>query len=104
MLEEDSIEFDAFLKKNDEKMQEALKKAEKNTKLKQDKVMEIKKLNTEMGIVRAEVSKYEEQLEDCKKYKEFLVRLTPFEWFEEQAILKSEREEQRRNLASQGTC
>lgn len=57
MLEEDSIEFDAFLKKNDEKMQEALKKAEKNTKLKQDKVMEIKKLNTEMGIVRAEVSK-----------------------------------------------
>nr|XP_024396837.1 cilia- and flagella-associated protein 100-like isoform X3 [Physcomitrium patens] len=102
MLEEDSIEFDAFLKKNDEKMQEALKKAEKNTKLKQDKVMEIKKLNTEMGIVRAEVSKYEEQLEDCKKYKEFLVRLTPFEWFEEQAILKSEREEQRRNLASQG--
>lgn len=39
MLEEDSIEFDAFLKKNDEK------------------VMEIKKLNTEMGIVRAEVSK-----------------------------------------------
>lgn len=57
MLEEDSLEFDAFLKKNDEKLQEALKRAEKNTKLKQDKVLEIKKLNTETGIVRAEVSK-----------------------------------------------
>lgn len=57
MLEEDGLEFDAFLKKNDEKMQDALKRAEKNTKLKQDKLQEIKKLNTETGLVRAEVSK-----------------------------------------------
>jgi hypothetical protein len=38
-------------------MQDALKRAEKNTKLKQDKLQEIKKLNTETGLVRAEVSK-----------------------------------------------
>jgi hypothetical protein len=44
---------------------------------------------------------YEEQLEECKKYKEFLVSLTPLEWFEEQAIAKAQRDAQRRDLASQ---
>lgn len=44
---------------------------------------------------------YEEQLEECKKYKEFLVSLTPLEWFEEQAIAKAQRDAQRRDLTSQ---
>lgn len=44
---------------------------------------------------------YEEQLEECKKYREFLLSLTPLEWFEEQAILKTKRDEQRRALASE---
>ena len=38
MLEEDAIRFDTFLKENDKKAHEAIKKAEKETKLKQDKV------------------------------------------------------------------
>ena len=38
MLEEDALRFDAFLKENDEKVQEAIKKAEVEAKLKQDKV------------------------------------------------------------------
>jgi len=45
------------------------------------------------------VSKYEEQLEECKRYKLFLVNLTPIDWFEEQAILKALRDLQRRDLA-----
>lgn len=38
MLEEDALRFDAFLKENDEKVQEAIKKAEVEGKAKQDKV------------------------------------------------------------------
>ena len=38
MLEEDALRFDAFLKENDEKVQEAIKRAEMEAKAKQDKV------------------------------------------------------------------
>ncbi len=41
---------------------------------------------------------YEEQLEECNKYKEFLTSLTPLEWFEEQAISKQQREKQKKDL------
>jgi hypothetical protein len=38
MLEEDALRFDAFLKENDEKVQEAIKHADTEAKAKQDKV------------------------------------------------------------------
>lgn len=38
MLEEDAMRFDAFLKENDEKVQEAIKHADTEAKAKQDKV------------------------------------------------------------------
>ena len=38
MLEEDGLRFDAFLKENDEKVQEAIKRADTEAKAKQDKV------------------------------------------------------------------
>ncbi len=39
MLEEDAIRFDTFLKENDKKAHDAIKLAERETKLKQDKVL-----------------------------------------------------------------
>merc|ERR1719155_18636 len=51
MLEEDAIRFDTFLKENDKKAHEAIKKAERETKLKTDKVQEIKKLNQQIQMV-----------------------------------------------------
>lgn len=85
MLEEDALKFDAFLKENDEKVQEAIKKAEVEAKAKQDKVHELKRLNTMIATLKSELNKYEEQLEDCRKYKEFLDSITPSEWFSHQA-------------------
>jgi antitoxin component of RelBE/YafQ-DinJ toxin-antitoxin module len=41
MLEEDGLRFDAFLKDNDEKVQEAIKRADTEAKAKQDKVSEL---------------------------------------------------------------
>ena len=85
MLEEDALRFDAFLKENDEKVQEAIKRAEMEAKAKQDKLLEIKRLNTAIAALRSEMNKHEEQLEDCKRYKEFMDTITPPEWFEQQA-------------------
>lgn len=85
MLEEDALRFDAFLKENDEKVQEAIKRAEVEAKAKQDKVTEIKRLNTVIAALRSEMNKYEEQLEDCKKYKEFLEKITPADWAYQEA-------------------
>ncbi len=96
MLEEDAIRFDTFLKENDKKAHEAIKKAERETKLKTDKVQEIKKLNQQIQMVQSDMSKHKEALEDCLKYKDFLDKLTPPEWFEEQKVMKRGRQEERR--------
>ena len=75
MLEEDAIRFDTFLKENDKKAHEAIKRAEAETKAKQAKVQEIK-LNQQIQLVQSEMSKLNE-LENCMKYKAFLDSLTP---------------------------
>ena len=76
MLEEDAMRFDAFLKENDRRAHESLKRADRESKDKNEKVVEIKKINAEIGKVEAEMSKYEEQLHNCLKYKQFLDQLT----------------------------
>lgn len=67
MLEDDVNRFDKFLKQNDTDAVEAMRKAEVQTKLKADKVHEIKKLNAAISAIRSEMSKYEEQLDDCQR-------------------------------------
>jgi len=95
MFEEDAIRFDTFLKENDKKAHEAIKKAERETKAKSDKVQEIKKLNLQIQMIQSDMSKLKEQLEDCLKYKQFLDSLTPPEWFEEQRAIKNARQKER---------
>ena len=70
MLEEDAIRFDAFLKENDKKAHEAIKNAEREAKLKTDKLQEIKRLKHSIHVVANEKGKCEEALRDCLKYKE----------------------------------
>lgn len=59
-------------------------------------VHEIKRLTAAIATIRSELNKYEEQLEDCRKYKDFLDNLTPPEFFKEQAALKARRLQERR--------
>jgi hypothetical protein len=47
--------------------------------------MEIKRLNAAIAGLRSELNKQAEQLEDCKRYKDFLESITPQEWFDQQA-------------------
>lgn len=85
MLEEDAMRFDAFLKENDKKAHDAIKKAEEETKKKQEKALEIKRLTQQIQALSSEMSKHKEALEDCLRYKAFLDKLTPPEWFEQHA-------------------
>merc|ERR1719446_655634 len=95
MLEEDAVRFDTFLKENDKRAHEAIKRAEKETKAKRDKVQEIKKLNQMIQMIQSDMSKQKEQLEDCLKHKTFLDSLTPPEWFQECAAAKQKRQDQK---------
>lgn len=70
MWPQDAIRFDAFLKENDKKAHEAIKNAEREAKLKTDKMQEIKRLKHSIHGVANEKSKCEEALRDCLKYKE----------------------------------
>lgn len=95
-MEEDAIRFDTFLKENDKKAHDAIKHAERETKLKHDKVAEIKRLNQAIQAVQSDMSKHRESLDDCLRFKAFLDGLTPKDFFDSEAKAKSSRQEQRR--------
>uniref|UniRef100_A0A673HRL3 DUF4200 domain-containing protein n=1 Tax=Sinocyclocheilus rhinocerous TaxID=307959 RepID=A0A673HRL3_9TELE len=83
-LEDDAILFEEFLKENDKNSVEAIKIAEQETKVKLEKVAEIKKITSKMVTIKSDISKYEDILKEYKKYKEFLLMLSPPEWQEKQ--------------------
>ncbi|XP_067908298.1 cilia- and flagella-associated protein 100 [Heterodontus francisci] len=89
-LEEDAAMFDEFLKENDKNSVEAMQIAEQETKLKLDKVVEIKKVTTQMMAVKNDIVKFEELLKDYRVYRDFLVRLSPKEWRDERENRKKE--------------
>ncbi|XP_020619438.1 cilia- and flagella-associated protein 100-like [Orbicella faveolata] len=96
-LEEDAAMFDEFLKENDKNSVEAIKIAEAETKLKLEKVAEIKKINAQMMAIKSEISKNEDTLKEYMLYKQFLDSLTPQEWRDDKRKAKEEkkREKQR---------
>ncbi|KAK9804129.1 hypothetical protein WJX73_002693 [Symbiochloris irregularis] len=88
MLAEDAAKFDAFLRENDEKLQQAKRAVEAEVKGKQDKIAEIKKLGALAAVARSELNDVEDQLEQCKGYRDFLDRITPQDWFKEEQAKK----------------
>ncbi|XP_063797263.1 cilia- and flagella-associated protein 100 [Pseudophryne corroboree] len=90
-LEEDAVRFDEFLKQNDRNSVEALKQADKETKLKMERVAQIKSQTALMMNIRSDISKCEEVLREYLMYKDFLFRLSPKEWKEEMLQKKAER-------------
>jgi hypothetical protein len=101
MLEADAQRFESFLKKNDAQAVAAIKNAEQETKLKQDRVQEIKKLTAQIAAVNSETTKYAESLAECQSYKEFLDDLTPQEWIAEQYELHEKENQQKKEARKQ---
>ena len=100
MLEEDALRFEGFLKDNDLKVQEAIRAGEAETKQKNDRVQEIKRINAQMTVIKTELSKTRDRLDDCRRYKTFLDDITDPEFFaavgDAKRMRSLERREKRR--------
>ena len=96
MLEEDALRFEGFLKDNDLKVQEAIRAGEAETKQKNDRVQEIKRINAQMTVIKTELSKTRDRLDDCRRYKTFLDDITDPEFFAAVGDAKRMRREERR--------
>ena len=100
MLEEDAARFEGFLKENDLKVQEAIRAGEAETKQKNDRVQEIKRINAQMTVIKTELSKTRDRLDDCRRYKTFLDDITDPEFFaavgDAKRMRSMERREKRR--------
>ncbi|XP_055725628.1 cilia- and flagella-associated protein 100-like [Salvelinus fontinalis] len=81
-LEDDAIIFDQFLKENNKNSVEAIKVAELETKVKMEKMSEIKRITTRMVSIKSDISKFEDIIKEFKMHKEFLFKLSPLEWQE----------------------
>ncbi|XP_051985520.1 cilia- and flagella-associated protein 100 [Xyrauchen texanus] len=84
LLNDDAILFEEFLKEHDKNSVDAIKIAEQETKVKLEKIAEIKKITCKMGPIKSDISKYEDILKQHTKYKEFLMKLSPPEWQKKQ--------------------
>ncbi|XP_004629597.2 cilia- and flagella-associated protein 100 isoform X2 [Octodon degus] len=83
-LENDTALFDEFLRENDRSSVQALRLAEKETKAKVEKIMEIQDLTTQIVNIKSEISKQEDTLHNYRAYKDFLYKISPKEWQDEQ--------------------
>ncbi|CAH7168158.1 Cfap100 [Phodopus roborovskii] len=83
-LEKDATLFDEFLRENDRSSVQAMKLAEKETKIKMEKIIEIRDLTAQIMNIKSEISKFEDTLQHYKIYKDFLYKLSPKEWLDEQ--------------------
>ncbi|XP_012887747.1 PREDICTED: coiled-coil domain-containing protein 37 [Dipodomys ordii] len=84
-LEKDASLFDEFLKENDRSSVQAMRVAEKETKAKMEKIVEIRDITTQIMNIKSEISKFEDSLQRCKLYKDFLYKMSPEEWLEAQS-------------------
>lgn len=88
--------FNNFLKHSNLEQDAAVKRADIETKAKQEKLMEIKKLSAQIAQLEADKKKNEEQMEQCLGFKKFLDDLTKPSWFYDTVIaLRVEDERQR---------
>ncbi|XP_069353815.1 cilia- and flagella-associated protein 100 isoform X2 [Eulemur rufifrons] len=83
-LEKDAALFEEFLRDNDRSSVQAMRVAEKETKARMQKILEIQDLTIQIMNIKSEISRFEDNLRHYKVYKDFLYKLSPREWFEEQ--------------------
>nr|XP_002128523.1 cilia- and flagella-associated protein 100-like [Ciona intestinalis] len=116
-LHEDAILFDEFLKATDEAAVEAMKRTEKETRLKIEKIAELRRMQAKLSALKGDISKKDETLTDYLSYKSFLLQvndnlnskngeyLTSDEWEEKRKkdrMRKEERIRRRAKVSSRG--
>lgn len=98
-LKETEGKFRDFLRHSEMEQVEAFKKAENETKAKQDKLTEIKKLSAQISQIETDKRKNEDQLAQCLEFKGFLDLLTPTNFFLEQ-LTRIKQEDARGHIAA----
>jgi len=99
MLDKDVERFDAFLNTNDDRAHDAMQKADTKAREKQERVIRIKQLKSQLSAIQSEIAKHKEQKDECLRYKDFLVNLTPVEWKDQTREEKKQRKLHRRRIA-----
>ncbi|XP_020836807.1 cilia- and flagella-associated protein 100 [Phascolarctos cinereus] len=79
-LEKDATLFDEFLKENDRNSVQAMRIAEKEAKAKMEKIIEIRDITAQILMVKSEISKFEDNVQIFKIYKDFLYKVSPKDW------------------------
>jgi hypothetical protein len=83
--------------------QHYVNRAEAQTKEKSEKVAEIKRLNSRIHSIRTQMSLDEEKLDEWRRYKVFLISLTPEDWIEEEkALIRKEKHEKMQRSRMRG--
>ena len=50
----------------------------------QERIAEIKRISSQIASVKSDMGRFEEQLEDCRRFRDFLYKLSPEDWRQEQ--------------------
>ncbi|XP_074054557.1 cilia- and flagella-associated protein 100 [Macrotis lagotis] len=79
-LEKDASLFDEFLKENDRNSAQAMKIADKESKAKMEKIFEIRDLTAQILMIKSEISKFEDNVQIFKLYRDFLYKMSPKKW------------------------
>ncbi|TFK04788.1 peptidyl-prolyl cis-trans isomerase FKBP3 [Platysternon megacephalum] len=87
-LEDDTIAFEEFLKENDRSSANALKIAAQETKSKMEMAADVKSAINELFAIKSEIANAEFLLMESLYYEDFLMKLSPKEWQEEQRTKK----------------
>lgn len=64
-------------------MQEALKRAENEGRVRAERVAELKRLEAAAMTMGSDITKAEELMEECSRYRTFLVSIVPPEWLQQ---------------------
>jgi len=74
-IHQDALNFDEFLKQTDQGAVEAMKQVEVETKLKQKKIMEHRRLLAQISVLKADLAKKDDLLFEQLSFKRFLLQV-----------------------------
>jgi hypothetical protein len=98
-LKETEGKFSAFLEHTELEHKNASNRAETETKAKQEKVQEIKKLSAQIAQIETDKRKNEEQLQQCLEFKSFLDQLASVDWMAK-TLIELRQEDARKDIAT----
>ncbi len=85
-LRDDAVKFNEFLKQSDKVCIEAIKRAELESKLKNEKLNEFKQLTTQYQVLKNEIAKKTDVMRELEEYERFFTSIGDKNWTSEALI------------------